>query len=483
MKSVQKDFIGRVEEQNRIFDYYNSKNNEFVAVYGRRRVGKTYLVKKTLENKIDFSFTGTYKEKQKIQLRHFLESLKSKGYNTELKIINDWYQAFDCLKEYLISIKKKTVVVFLDELPWLDTHKSDFLNALSYFWNNLELDGKVLKLFVCGSSTTWMLDKLIGNKGGLYGRISKKIYLAPFTLKETKEYLNVIKKANYSNDQVLDTYMIFGGIPFYLDMIDTLKPLSWNVDNLFFKINGELRNEFDFLFRSLFKITTNYKKVVTALSKKLNGLTRDEIIDLTGIDGGPLSEILNNLRSCDFLRCYSFYEKEKKDKVYQLIDPFTLFHLRFVKDNEGQNETYWKDNIGKPIINSWLGYSFEIVCLNHTNEIKKALGISGIDSSVYSWKTLKRTDINGVEWPGAQIDMIIDRSDKVINLVEIKYSNSEYTITKDYNEKIYNRVDNFKSFTGTKKAVILTFITTNGLKKNEYSLNILSQLSLDDLMN
>ena len=389
------NIVGRIEEEKLIKSYCESEKSEFIAVYGRRRVGKTYLVKNTLEEKLDFVFTGIYNEKLRVQLNYFCEELTKK---TNFKIDNKpktWKEAFDLLANYLLSLNKDKVVVFFDELPWMDTHKGDLLTALSNLWNMWDSSNTKLKLFVCGSSTSWMLNKLIGDKGGLYGRVGRNIYLAPFTINETKEYFTKIKKTNYSNNQILDIYMIFGGIPYYLDMIDISKPISVNIDELFFKRNSPLRNEYDFLFRSLFKETTNYKKVINALSKKMIGLTRDEISNITKLSGGQLTEILNNLRACDFLRCYSSFGKKEKEKMYQLVDHYVLFYKRFIDNDDGQNENYWTINSGKPIMNSWCGYAFEIVCLNHINEIKKSLGINGINSRIYSWKVYPIVDEDG----------------------------------------------------------------------------------------
>lgn len=477
------NIIGRNDEIKLIKNSYESEKSEFVAVYGRRRVGKTYLINNSLEDKLDFVFTGLYNEKLKTQLKYFCDELYRKTKTKIKNIPKTWKDAFDLLTEYLISLNKDKVVVFFDELPWMDTHKGDLLTAMSSLWNMWDSKSTKLKLFVCGSSTSWMINKLIGDKGGLYGRVGRNIYLAPFTLKETKDYFNIIRKANYSNSQILDLYMILGGIPYYLDMIDTSKSISKNIDDLFFKINSPLRMEYDFLFRSLFKETVNYKKVINALSKKMVGLTRNEISEITKLSGGQLTEILNNLRSCDFLRCYSSFGKRGKEKMYQLVDHYILFYQHFIDNDDGQNENYWTINYGKPNINSWSGYSFEIVCLNHINLIKKSLGINGINSKVYSWKTTPTIDNNGTKWDGAQIDIIIDRDDKCINLIEVKFSSNDYVIDKDYYKHLKDRMEIFKHNTKTKKTLINTFISTNGIKNNSYSDIVDVSIVLDDFFN
>lgn len=472
--------IGRKIEIGLINKYYQSTKSEMIAVYGRRRVGKTFLVKETLGSFFDFDFIGMHKTAAKIQRREFQKKLNSLT-GREDKDPSDWFEAFDNLKKYLMLLKKEKVVVFLDELPWMDTVNSNFLSAFSYFWNTWDSKKKILKLYVCGSATTWMVDKLVGDPGGLYGRVSRPIYLAPFTLAETEQFLNVIKKMKYNKMQILDTYMIFGGIPFYLDMLDNELPLSVNVDRLFFGVDAPLRREYDFLFRSLFKISDNYKKVVDLLAKKLTGLTRDEISDGCNLSGGDLTKILTNLDSCDFIRVYSNPNKKEKGKVYQLTDMFTLFYLRFVKGHNGRDRNFWTNINQSGVKNSWSGYAFEQVCLNHIDQIKNKLGISGIQSDVYAWSEKAFDDSDGNHWDGGQIDLIIDRSDNVMNLCEMKYSKDKYSISGKYAEKIKEREDCFKVSIKTKKALRCTFVTTHGVKTNNNSDIVDDQIFMEDL--
>ena len=326
-----------------------------------------------------------------------------------------------------------------------------------------------------------MVDKLIGDKGGLYGRITRPIYLSPFSLNETKQYLNTVKKMKYGNHQVLDVFMIFGGIPYYLDMFDNSLPLSVNVDKLLFAENAPLKSEYDFLFRSLFNDSINYRKVIELLSKKLEGMNREDILAQSGVSGGELSRILSNLASCDFIRSYMAPKKKERGQIYQLTDLFSLFYLRFVKPNPRSNEGYWTNLINSGKKNAWSGYAFEQVCLHHISQIKIKLGISGIACNIYAWKQKGFTDTDGNEWNGGQIDLIIDRSDRVINLCEMKYSNDEYSIGKIYEETIRKRTSLFQYVEKTKKDLRITFITTYGIKKNEHSGIIDNEIILADL--
>ncbi len=471
--------IGRKYEQELLKEYYMSPKSELVALYGRRRVGKTYLVKTYFNEEFDFWFTGLYNTGRKVLLKEFQSTL-SRYSKAGVPSPSDWFEAFNSLREYLLSLKKDTVLVFLDELPWMDNPKSDFLASFSSFWNMWPSSVK-LKLFVCGSATTWMMDKLIGDKGGLYGRVSRAIYLSPFTLGETEMYLKEMKGISLSRYQILELYMIMGGIPYYLDMLRADIPLSINIDELFFRDGAPLKVEFDFLFRSLFKESKSYKRVIEALSGKLSGMTRAEILSASSIDGKELTRVLENLSSCDFIRKYVSVGKKERDGVYQLTDLFSLFHLRFVENNYSQDRNFWTNMSSSGAKSAWAGYAFECVCLHHINEIKARLSILGVLSSVYSWHTKPFTDKDGTEWSGAQIDMLIDRKDQTINICEMKYSLDEFVITEEYERKLRNRISLFQHATKTKKALLLTFITTYGVKKNIHSSIVNNEVTMDDL--
>ena len=476
----QERFIGRSKEKEILEEYFTSQKSEFVAIYGRRRVGKTYLVKETLGERLDFEFSGMYQVPAKIQIREFQKKLNNRS-GKRTAPPKDWFEAFDHLQEYLIELGKPSVAVFLDELPWMDTAKSNFLAALSAFWNGWTGRKNTLKLYVCGSATTWMVDKLIGDKGGLYGRLSRSIYLRPFTLYETEQYLNQIKHMKYGPKLVLDTYMILGGIPYYLDMLDGKKPLNINIDNLFFAENAPLKTEFEFLFRSLFKDSLNYRKVIEFISTKLIGQTREEIAAGCKLEGGELSKILNNLSLCDFIRSYSAPKKKERSRMYQLTDMFSLFYLRFVQNGEGLDENFWSNQGQTGKKSAWSGYAFEQVCLLHINQIKVKLGISGILSNAYAWSCKSYTDSEGNSWRGGQIDLIIDRNDGVMNLCEMKYSADEFIISADYAQTVRNRTAMFKSTEKVRKDLRCTFVTPFGIKRNMNSDIVDDQIKLEDL--
>lgn len=473
--------IGRQYEQQLISSYLQSEKAELIAIYGRRRVGKTFLVKSFFDNQFDFSFTGLYNVTRAVHLSQFQKALENYS-DQKVGKPKDWFEAFDILRNYLDKLKKERIVVFLDEIPWMDTPKSNFLAAFAQFWNDWGSTRQSLKLFVCGSATTWMLSRFIGDKGGLYGRTCRSIYLYPFNLNETEQFLRKVKGIEMNRHQMTKAYMILGGIPYYLDMLVKAQPLDQNIDDLFFKQGAPLRREFEFLFRSLFKESRIYRGVVEVLATKMRGMTRQEILDTMKIaEGGTLTEVLDNLLSCDFIRRYTAIGKSERDAQYQLTDLFSLFHTKFVANNSGQDENLWSKLSGKGQANAWCGYAFEQVCLHHISQIKRALGISGVIANVHSWTCKPFTDKDGTAWKGGQIDLLIDRADEVINICEIKYAADKYTIDADYEQKLQNRASLFRKVTKTRKALQHSFITTYGITQNAHSGIVQSEVTIDDL--
>lgn len=465
--------IGRHHEQDILKMCMDSAKAEFIAVYGRRRIGKTYLVKQYFNEKFDFYATGIYQASRTEQLRLWQDQLK-KASGVKRNKPKDWNEAFSQLQEHIESLgSHRKIVVFIDELPWFDTPKSGFLRALDLFWNGWASTRKGFKLIVCGSATTWMTNKLLGDKGGLHNRVTRPIHLAPFSLLETEDYLKSLG-IEWSRQEILDTYMVLGGTPFYLSLLRPDLSLSQNVDELFFGEDAVLRTEYSFLFKSLFNEASLYRKIVETISSTLTGMTRKEIVRTTrSVDNGGLTEALDNLVKCDFLRRYQAFGKKGYEPMYQLTDMYTLFYLRFVKDNNGQDPHAWSMmNSGKK--NAWSGYAFEQVCILHAAQVKKALGISGIASDICSWRgeTTERK---------AQIDLVIDRSDKNIDLCEMKYSDQEYELRKDYVEYLKERRELFREITGTKKTLRLTMIASSGVKQGMYSSVLQSRLSAEDL--
>lgn len=470
---MSRTIIGREKEIKEIKDYVNSDRPELIAVYGRRRVGKTYLVRESVGDRFCFYITGVWKATMKEQLINFSEELNRRTGRKDKRPKN-WHEAFGMLWDYLSTIDGKDNIVFLDEIPWLDTPKSGFIREFDYFWNRWASGYSNLKIFVCGSATTWMINNIIGNRGGLHNRVTHSIYLSPFTLKETKEYLRY-RGIEWENYDIVETYMTFGGIPYYLDMLEPSLSVAQNIDKLIFSSHAELRDEFNFLFSSLFNESVVYMRIVHLLATKRRGLTREDIkTDLDASYGGKLTEYLDNLIKCDFVRSYAPFGKKSRGTLYQLTDLYSLFWLTFVNKSQGQDEHTWTNLLDTPLQNSWKGYAFEMVCLHHLPQIKKALGINGILSNCQSW-----IGTDGEE--KGQIDLLIERRDRVINLCEMKFSSEEYVITKQYREKMVKRRELFRRVTGTKAALHITMITSFGVKRNSNSNVIQSQVTMDDL--
>jgi len=313
-----------------------------------------------------------------------------------------------------------------------------------------------------------MINQLLKNKGGLYNRITDRIKLSPFTLAETEAFLDA-RNTGYNRYQTLLLYMVFGGIPFYLDFLEADKSAMQNINDLCFHTDAPFRIEYESLYASLFKKHERHVLIIEALAKKGKGLTRNEIIKNTKLsDGGGLTRILKELEESNFIRRYKAFGKRKNEGLFQLIDSYSLFYLRFIENTDEEDESFWLNNLETPTFFNWAGYAFEMVCLHHLPQIKKALGISGVQTSTSTWQS-----------PNAQIDLVLDRKDQVINLFELKFSINEYTIDKKYDMNLRNKIANFRQYTGTKKALFLTFLTTYGVKQNKYSGLVRSNLDMD----
>lgn len=467
--------IGRKEEQQILRSAVQSENSEFVAVYGRRRVGKTYLIRETFGYKFTFQHTGLAKGNTKEQLFSFAISLRDAGYD-DCPIPKSWLEAFSLLSTYLKNSTDEKKIVFLDELPWMDTPRSNFISAFEHFWNGWASARKDIVLIICGSATSWIINKVINDHGGLHNRVTKQIALQPFTLKECEMYAES-KGLEMSRYQLAECYMVLGGIPYYWSLLEKGLSLAQNIDKIIFAKNGKLSNEFNQLYASLFKSPEQYIDVVTALGKKKAGMTREEIIAATDMySSGTLSKVLDELEYCGFIRKYNGFDKKSKQALYQLIDNYTLFYFKFIQQNENNDEHFWSASIDSAMHRAWSGLAFERLCMAHTQQIKAALGIAGVLSNVYSWH--KEADETS---DGAQIDLLIDRKDQVINLCEMKYSLSEYVIDAEYEQKLRNKKSAFIDATNTRKAVHLTMVTTFGIKANAHSGIVQNEITLEDL--
>ena len=468
--------IGRKLEKEELLATLEAEESQFVAVYGRRRVGKTFLIRETFGNCFAFQHTGLAKGTLAEQLAEFQESLRQAGMKRPHRA-KTWIEAFHQLSDFLsgINIDKKKVV-FIDELPWMDTPKSNLLSALEHFWNGWASARKDIVLIICGSATAWVQKKILNDYGGLHNRVTIKMRLMPFSLAECEQYVES-QGMVFSRKELTLGYMAMGGIPYYWSLLKKKWSLDQNIDNLFFKNEAPLRNEYEALYASLFKYPEPYMKVVVALGKQKHGMQRDEILKSTKLsDNQSFANILRDLEQCGFIRKYMAVGKKTRGAFFQLIDNYTLFYLNFVKENKGDDEHFWTNSIDTPIRNAWCGLAFERLCLWHIPQIKAALGIQGVISAVYSW----RTEASETH-KGAQVDLMIDRNDNVVNLCEMKYSDDTYAFDAEEEEKLRNRRTAFQLDTNTRKAIHTTLVTTYGMHKNKYSGIVQSVVTMNDL--
>lgn len=481
---MTQDIVGRKSELKVLKDLISSERSEFIAVYGRRRVGKTFLIRKAVNENFSFFVTGVHNASKSEQLINFAIALQKYSNSDRLSIQKNWILAFYELSRFIENLPEGKKIIFIDELPWMDTAKSGFVAALENFWNSWASVRNDIKLIVCGSATSWMINNLIRNKGGLHNRLTYHIMLEPFTLNECEDYFKTYG-FSYSRKQIAECYMIMGGVPFYLSMMDKSKSLSQNIDRLFFSNNAQLKDEFNDLYKALYKNASPHIAIVTALASKGKGLTRQEIVSATRLtDNGALSLALDELEQCGFIRLYEPFgnaktindKRQKTNTLYQLVDFYTLFYFNFIRNNHFHDEHFWSSSLNSSLHKTWSGLSFEMLCLNHLRQIKQSLGISGVQTLACSWRSSKSEQ-------KTQIDLLIDRKDETINLCEIKYCNEIFEINKEYGNKLVNKVDTFIEETGTKKSVLLTFITTFGVKQNSYSDIVQSEISLDELFN
>ena len=467
---------GRKEEKKMLLQAIKSANPELIAIYGRRRVGKTFLVRNTYKSKLNFEIAGIQNGTLKEQLQNFNYRLSEySNSRATTPPPTNWIEAFHRLSKYLSRKKVKKHVIFIDELPWIATPRSGFLKAFDNFWNSWASKKKIV-VVICGSAASWMIKKVIHNKGGLHNRVTQVINLHPFTLRETESYFNK-KKIALNRYQILQIYMAIGGIPLYLDKIEGGKSAAQNIDRLCFSNNGFLRDEFTKLYSSLFTNPESHIKIIRAISSKWKGLTRDEIIRQSKLsDGGSINRILDELVYSGFISNYLPFDKKKKDKLYRLTDEYSLFYLKFIENSPSSKNTWIKLSQSQKW-KAWSGYSFESICIKHGELIKEALGIQAVYTEFSSFLIKGNKTKQGV-----QIDLVIDRNDNSINICEMKFYSGKYSITKKYAADLRQKQVRFQEKTKTNKQIFLTMISSFGIEQNKNSVGLIDHdLTIDVL--
>lgn len=469
--------IGRERECEELKWAMDSHRSELVVLYGRLRVGKTFLVRRFFSDNYCFHYVGAHNQKKAMQLQNFRESLMRYSSQNDIPALQNWHDAFLQLEKYLESCNEKRKVVFFDEMPWMDTQGSDFVTELEYFWANWVQNRDDIVFIACGSATSWMKEKIEDNQGGLHNRITHRIYLRPFYLSETKAYLED-HGFEWDDYQILQCYMLFGGVPYYLSLLRPYLSLPENVDALIFRRGGDLSNEFKELYNALFRSADRYIAIVKLLSTKRQGFLRGEIEKATGFSGGGLTKMLDNLERCDFIISYGQYGNKSRQTLYRLADFYTLFYLRYVENNQSRDEQYWQHHFSDRSVEAWEGFTFEEVCLRHLPHIKFGLGISGMATESSAWRFIPAQDD---QRKGAQIDLVIKRADKVIHLVEMKFSESPFIITKDYEQRLRDRKNLFMEVNKLQRGPVHTFITPMGIARGIHASLVHSQLTAKDL--
>lgn len=479
--------IGREKEIKKLNELYHSEDAELIALYGRRRVGKTYLIDEVFRDRLNFRHAGLSpidSEKENVkahlmkdQLIHFFRSLTMQGYKGK-KTPESWLEAFYMLEDLLVEKYKdnERIVVFLDEMQWLDTPKAKFMTGFEAFWNGWACHRKNLMVIVCGSSSSWILTNIINNHGGLYGRVTFEIKLKPFTLRECEQFITS-KEICMSRYDVIQAYMMVGGIPYYLRYFNKRLSLAQNINEIFFADEAPLKDEFNRMFASLFKNAEPIKQIIKAIASKNKGITRKELSEITGVtDSGEVSRQLNALIAGDFIIKYKSFGDNKRDEIYKLVDPFSYFYLTFLDKSSDNRNIDWINIEDSSRVLSWKGYAFENVCWNHIHQIKMALQIGGVSTTEALWS--KRGDENT---RGTQIDLIIVRKDNVVHMCEIKFYNEEFEVDKDYHLILERRKKILREQIPKRATIHNTLITTYGLRKTNYFGDFVHVVTIDQL--
>ena len=470
--------IGREKEIRTLEEAMESKDSVFLAVYGRRRVGKTFLLRQTLSDRIVFSYSGKANITRQSQLKSFRLSLMEQGM-PDCPVIKDWFTAFSCLKRLICLSSESKKVILLDEVAWMDNHKSDFIPALEGFWNEWCSNRNDIFLIICASATSWIIDNVFHNRGGLHNRVTMRMRLSPFTLKECEEF-SIANNLSYSRKDILNLYLAIGGVAWYWTLLKKGYSVKQNISQLFFENDSPLRGEFFELYSSLFIRPEKYIDIILALGKKSSGLERQELsAECKVSNNSKLGKMLQQLEECGFIRSYIPYGKKENSIVYQLIDSFSLFHLKFLSKFKGEINSDMV--LSSSSYNTYCGLAFEKAVMNHLNELKRAMGISGINTQAYTWRSNPKKLKEGEK--GAQIDIVLDRADGIINIIEAKWtSNGEpYMISSLDEEDLLNKRRVFIEQTQTRKSVFLTMVTISGIKKNSHFDSIQNFFTLDDL--
>lgn len=471
--------VGRYVAVKRMNHLLIKPRSSFIAVTGRRRVGKTYLVDEVYRSHMCLRVTGIQDVEIEHQIANFVQKIAEYSGKPIVTPPTNWQEAMLLLKQFLQRLsKRRKHVIFIDELPWIATARSGFIQLLAHLWNDYLSKEKHFILVICGSATSWITKKIINDKGGFHNRVTDRIQLEPFTLAETKEFLQS-KKLKLTDQAIAELYMIMGGIPFYLEQIKKGESVQQSVARMCFAQDGILRDEYNNLYKALFDYPENHEAIVSALAKSVGGLTRAEIIKKSKVQaGGPYNRAMEDLIVSGFVEEIVPYGRRKRGAKYRLLDEYSIFYHRFIHRNKNKGESIWSTLAPSQAYKVWTGYAFENLCLRHMQQIKIILGIGNVHTEHYSYAKSGEGKNKGY-----QIDIVIDRKDQIVNLCECKHYGDTFTINKAYAQKLRSRRMAFKEDTKTRKSVYNTMITNYGLEKNEYALEVIdSDITISDII-
>lgn len=470
--------VGRKAQTETMADLLSLKKSYFVAVTGRRRVGKTYLIDQVYKDNICFRVTGIQDGNQKEQIVNFVQKIAEHSNIPIVSMPQNWQQVFILLKKHLETLpKNRKQVLFIDELPWMATIRSGFIQLLAHLWNDYLSKEKHFILAICGSATSWISKKIISDKGGFHNRITHHIQLPPFTLEETRAFL-LNNKIKLVDSEICELYMALGGIPYYLELIRKGESATEAIDRLCFADGGLLKKEYEHLYKALFNQSANHEAIVSVLGKSKSGLGRTELSKKSKVaTGGPFTRTMEDLVLSGFVAEQHPYGKTKQGMIYRLTDEFSVFYHRFISKHKKAVSGIWQEISKTQPYKIWLGFAFEALCMRHLPQIKRALSIANVYTEVSSFYKLAEAENEGI-----QIDILLDRADKTINICECKYYNEPFELSKQYSELLNKRKELFKQYTKTKKNLFTTLITNQPINKNDYYYATLDKVvTLDEL--
>jgi hypothetical protein len=457
--------IGRNAQLVAIKEILDHSKSSMVAVTGRRRVGKTFLIDQSLKSHMSFRMTGIQNGSMNEQLVNFNEKLKEYSGAPFLSTPSNWLEAFSTLKRFLDSLPASDKkVLFFDEVPWIHTARSGFLEKLAHLWNDHLSKEENYIVVLCGSATSWINKNVIMAKGGLHNRITQVLKVEPFTLSESGLFLKS-RGIRLSDQDLSKIYMAMGGVPYYLEHIKKGESAAVAIERLCFESHGLLRSEYNYLYKALFSNAQDHESIVGVLAQSQGGISREEIIKRSGVQsGGPYNRAMDDLIISGFVSEENLYGRKKRGSLYRLTDEYSIFYHRFIKNNKKYIKGMWQQMASSQSYKIWTGYAFESICFKHIDALKSAMGIGAVYTEISSMRVIGNKNRKGF-----QVDLIIDRKDDTINLCEVKYYSGPYTITKAYAKQLVERRQQFIEHTGTRKQVFITFITNYGLNENEYS--------------